>query len=110
MDIVASPAVANPAETRPSLSQEVEKEAGLVPPRGIEVEDDTEHPSELNRPPLLKHVYVASYPSLPCLTNVCSSSPAYDSPLRHHRRVPSTPKQVKVGLFWTAHDQCPDIL
>lgn len=54
-NIVASPTTElAPASDR--LPDSVEKRAGLIPSRGITIEDDNEHPSELNKPPLLKHV------------------------------------------------------
>ncbi|KAI9840855.1 MAG: hypothetical protein M1837_001269 [Sclerophora amabilis] len=58
----------------------VEDAAGLVPSQGVSLDipaiDDT------GRPPMLSHV----------------STPAYQSPVRHHRRGLSTPRKVKETL------------
>lgn len=55
MDVVASPTI-DTAPASNQLPESVEKRAGLVPSHGIAVEDDNEQPSELSKPPLLKHV------------------------------------------------------
>ena len=57
MDIVASPTDASQtADTR--LPQSIEEKAGLTSSHLVTVEDEAEHPSELNKPPFLKHVSV----------------------------------------------------
>lgn len=53
------------------------------------------------RPAAVKHMYADRVPSLGVAvahSRRCRSSPAYQSPIRHHRRGPSTNKrEVKVG-------------
>ena len=96
MDIVASPT--NASETPGTrLPGSIEERAGLTSSHHLTVEDEAEHPSELNKPPFLKHVSVYSLLLTLFLADVLSSSdPAYESPLRHHKRVHSRTKQVKV--------------
>ncbi|KAK5072593.1 hypothetical protein LTR64_004932 [Lithohypha guttulata] len=81
MDIVASPV----SDTKSATSRfpDPSRPSGdLMNSQYITTQEASDHPSELTKPPLLKHV----------------SSPAYNSPLRHHRRNPSTPHQVKETL------------
>ena len=58
MDIVASPATGNDLASDRQLPETAEHKASLTTSGDIVVEGDNEHPSELNKPPLLKHVYV----------------------------------------------------
>ncbi|ETN36870.1 uncharacterized protein HMPREF1541_07857 [Cyphellophora europaea CBS 101466] len=59
------------------------RQLNLAPSDAVAVDVNHGQSPELNKPPLLKHV----------------STPAYDSPLRHHRRVASAnPRQVKESL------------
>ncbi|KAL8739313.1 MAG: hypothetical protein Q9181_000044 [Wetmoreana brouardii] len=64
-----------PPKLEPETS--VESEAGILPSHDISV--DLAGPVENIRPPILRH----------------TSLPAYESPLRHHQRHASSPRQVK---------------
>ena len=75
--------------------------AGIVGSHGISLDlpGVDENPT---RPPIISHLYVTwSFGSV-CRADadisVCRSTPAYESPLRHHRRKASTPRQVKETL------------
>ena len=57
MDIVASPTDTS-ATPSTRLPESVEEKAGLTSSHEVTVEDEDEHPSELNKPPFLKHVYI----------------------------------------------------
>jgi hypothetical protein len=59
MDIVAAPTHTNPAETPGTRHPEsLEKHAGLTSSDGLMLAEDAEHPTELNKPHLLKAVSV----------------------------------------------------
>ncbi|KPI44948.1 Calcium/calmodulin-dependent protein kinase kinase 2 [Cyphellophora attinorum] len=66
----------------PPIDENAVRRANLAPSDAVAVDIGHNDEEQWNKPPLLKHV----------------SSPAYDSPLRHHRRVPSAPRHVKESL------------
>ena len=78
------------------ISQE-ESDAGILPSHGITI--DVPGTSESGRPPAVHHLYVPE--GTPCShdTNSTSSMPSYQSPLRHHRRAPSSHREVKVRFL-----------
>ena len=86
----------------PILGKESSKvdEAGVlqVPSHGISIDVPSE--GDTGRPPNLRHMYESNFWGMtPIDRRLCSrSSPAYESPLRHHRRNFSSPKTVKETL------------
>jgi calcium/calmodulin-dependent protein kinase kinase 2 len=56
--------------------------------------------TELGRPPILQHLYVELQIALDVgkVLMSISSAPAYQSPLRHHRRTPSQHRTIKETL------------
>lgn len=100
MDFLTSP-TAIPLQPHGEKSGEKEVQAGLVPSHGISVQAGS-HPAPY-RPSPVKHVYEVPAPSKWCqqsnmLFFIRRSTPAYESPLRHHQRGHSTPRQVKVRI------------
>ena len=76
------------------------EEAGIIPSHGISLDiPGFEGPT---RPSNIRHMYIRMGPRGEVLELIIStqfrSSPAYESPLRHHCRKPSTPRQVKETL------------
>lgn len=95
--------MAAPKETVKANSN-VGHDVGLVPSHGISLDVGERSPAD--RPPLLKHLYASiefqrmtrSHRALSELMGKRRSSPAYESPLRHHTRHTTAPRQVKVGF------------
>ena len=77
-----------------------EGRSGILPSHDISI--DTPGSSDNARPPNIRHVYDSETIILLPMANVPLSSqrstPAYESPLRHHRRHQSSAKLVKETL------------
>ena len=86
-----------PTTPRKGVSAE---EAGIIPSHGISL--DIPGVGDSTRPSNIRHMYVRMGLRRKCpeltVRATLRSSPAYESPLRHHRRKPSTPRQVKETL------------
>lgn len=75
-------------------------QAGILPSHGISI--DIPSSSDSVRPPNIRHVYdsdsILVLPMTNLLLSPQRSTPAYESPLRHHRRHQSSAKLVKETL------------
>ena len=75
--------------------------AGITPSHGISIDLPGVGDSP-SRPPIISHLYGAQTFDTTAVKYAYSrsfrSTPAYESPLRHHRRKPSTPRRVKETL------------
>ena len=88
-----------PPISEKTLSKEEEVGIAHVPSHGISI--DVPNQGETGRPPNLRHMYTPSRILKMKRADPVSSSrssPAYESPLRHHRRNFSSPREVKETL------------
>lgn len=80
----------------PKKERSIEEDAGIMPSHGISI--DLPSTGYGDRPANVRHVYSVSFLGESPGLSFYRSQPAYESPLRHHRRKRSSAREVKETL------------